>query len=381
MVIENNQGARQALNSDGSFEFRTTGANKTVYINAEAMTFNGGSNNRINDLGHIYGNTSAPGGGLIIDYMYGLFFNSAGNNANLYASGGNLNMTNYTAGTYIYNFNAPGTGNLSLYSDSNDVILATGLGHNIAFNSGSNIYLNAAGSDGLVAVYASTMNTQTLQDTNITGNRAVTIGAGTGDITLRTSAGNFNASGAGTGHYASFNNGSSYLQFDNNLNITLYGSSNITITNGGSGRTTNFTGGDVYFSGGVVRIPGSATQIDMWNYCSISQSGGNMSLNTNSNLNLYAGNYVYISSSSYMNTDVYGDMTTDLGGVYTVTSAEVINLNATRVGITATTSDITLTMNSSDTGGVIITDANTGGTGRLTVDSSNNLYWNGVQLN
>ena len=168
MTIENGLGCRQALNTDGSFELKTTGANQTIYLNTQNVYFTGGSNNRITDLGHIYGNTASPGGGLAIDYMYGLFFNSAGNNANLYASGGNLNMTNYNAGTYIYNFNAPGTGNLSLYSASNDVILATGTGHNIAINSGSNIYFNAAQPNGLLASYASTINSYSLLDTNIT---------------------------------------------------------------------------------------------------------------------------------------------------------------------------------------------------------------------
>jgi len=58
MVIENNQGARQALNTDGSFEFRTTGANKTVYINSDALTFNGSSNNRINNVSSINANAT-----------------------------------------------------------------------------------------------------------------------------------------------------------------------------------------------------------------------------------------------------------------------------------------------------------------------------------
>jgi hypothetical protein len=44
----------------------------------------------------------------------------------------------------------------------------------------------------------------------------------------------------------------------------------------------------VYFSGGVVRIPGSATQIDIWNYCSINQSGGDMSLDTQGYISLNA---------------------------------------------------------------------------------------------
>jgi hypothetical protein len=208
ITLDTTAGAQINLNIDGSIYLQTTGANQTIYANIQSLYFSGGSNNRIDGLGHIYGNTASAGGGLAIDYMYGLFFNSAGNNANLYASGGNLNMTNFNAGTYIFNYNAPGTGDLSLYSASNDVLLATGLGHNIAINSGSNIYLNAIGSDGLVAVYASTMNTQTLQDTNIYANRYMTLQASSNidiraNYTTLTGSNNFNILASNAGILAS----------------------------------------------------------------------------------------------------------------------------------------------------------------------------------
>ena len=190
MTIENGYGCRQALNTDGSFEFKTTGANQTIYLNTQEVQFNGGSNNRITGLGHIYGNTASSGGGLTMDYVYFIGFNGTGNNANLYASIGNLIMRNYNGGIYIENYNAPGTGNLALYSASNDVILGTGAGHNIAINSGSNIYFNAAQPNGLLASYASTINSYSLLDTNITALQNFNVTA-TGSAQLRASYFNF----------------------------------------------------------------------------------------------------------------------------------------------------------------------------------------------
>ena len=187
-IYLNNSGANIQLNTDGSIYLQTTGANKTVYLNTESLYFTGSSNNNINGLGHIYGNTSAPGGGLGIDYVYGLFFNSAGNNANLFCSGGNLQSYNYNGGTYIHTYNTTGTGNLSFYSDSNEIYIVTGRS-NISLNSGSNIYLNAIGSDGVIALYASTVNSYSLLDTNIIAQRNLTLRADApgGSITSITS--------------------------------------------------------------------------------------------------------------------------------------------------------------------------------------------------
>jgi len=122
----------------------------------------------IADLSHIYGNTSAYGGGLGIDYMYGLFFNSSGNNANLYASGGTLNMTSFNGGININTYNSTTTGSLSLYSDKNELFVATGANHDVVINGGRGVAINSANADGFFNVYTSTVNSQSLLDTNVT---------------------------------------------------------------------------------------------------------------------------------------------------------------------------------------------------------------------
>ena len=133
--------------------------------NVNILNFNG-SDKYINNLDHIYGDTSAPGGGLAIDYMYGMFFNSAGHNANLYVDSGNLNMINYNTGINIANYSAAGAGNTSIYSASNDLYVGTGLGHSVIINGGSNVSINCANPGGSFNVYTSTINTQSLGDTS-----------------------------------------------------------------------------------------------------------------------------------------------------------------------------------------------------------------------
>jgi hypothetical protein len=140
------------------------------------LTFNA-VNNYINNLEHIYGDTSAPGGGLAIDYMYGMFFNGTGKNANLYIDSGNLNMINYNSGINIANYNGYGTGNLSLYSQNNDIFLGTGTGRDINLNGGRYVSINAAQPGGSFGIYASTINATSLLDTNITANQNITLRA------------------------------------------------------------------------------------------------------------------------------------------------------------------------------------------------------------
>jgi hypothetical protein len=137
----------------------------------------GGSNGYINNLEHIYGSLGGGGAGLAIDYMYGMFFNSSGRNANLYIDSGNLNMINYNSGINIANYNSNGTGNVSLFSLSNDVYVATGPGRDVNINGGRYVSVNAAEPNGGFLVYASTMNTTSLLDTNITANRNMTLRA------------------------------------------------------------------------------------------------------------------------------------------------------------------------------------------------------------
>ena len=153
------------------------------------LTFNA-VNNYINNLEHIYGDTTAPGGGLAIDYMYGLFFNSSGKNANLYIDAGNLNMINYNSGINIANYNANGTGNVSLYSASNDIYVATGTGRDINLNGGRYVSINAAQPDGACLIYASTINATSLLDTNLTIGLNFNVNA-TGSAQLHASYFNF----------------------------------------------------------------------------------------------------------------------------------------------------------------------------------------------
>jgi len=183
----------------------STNSISTTTINADTVitgtTYNAGNlfftstSTYIADLGHIYGNTSASGGGLAIDYMYGMFFNSAGHNANLYVDSSYLYMTNYASGIEIAAYNSTTTGNLSIYSASNDLYVATGTGKSVIVNGGSNISMNAALPNGCIALYTSTINTTSLLDTNMTIN------------------GNYSVTGGGASKYMTFTNNGTSLQF------------------------------------------------------------------------------------------------------------------------------------------------------------------------
>ena len=131
----------------------------------------------IADLGHIYGNTSASGGGLAIDYMYGLFFNSAGNDANIYATGGYFYVRNMARGVEVGAYNPAGTGDSAFYVANNDLYLATGGGHDVITNSGRNIAMNAAFPGGFISQYTSTIYMTSLADTYITADRNMTLRA------------------------------------------------------------------------------------------------------------------------------------------------------------------------------------------------------------
>ena len=153
------------------------------------LTFNT-SNNYLNNVRHIYGDIGGGGGGLAIDYMYGMFFNGTGRNANFYIDSGNLNMINYNSGINIANYNSNGTGNLSLYCASNDMYIATGTGRDININGGRYVSVNAAQPGGAFGIYASTINATTLLDTNMTIGQNLNITA-TGSAQLRASYFNF----------------------------------------------------------------------------------------------------------------------------------------------------------------------------------------------
>ena len=153
------------------------------------LTFNT-SNNYINNLRHIYGDIGGGGGGLAIDYMYGLFFNGTGRNANLYIDSGNLNMINYNSGINIANYNSNGTGGVTLFSASNFVNVGTGTGYDVNLNGGRYVSVNAAQPGGAFNIYASTINATSLVATNVTIGQDLNITA-TGSAQLRASYFNF----------------------------------------------------------------------------------------------------------------------------------------------------------------------------------------------
>jgi len=176
------------------------GGNSNIYFTGAFMEFRGnmgftGSNKYIGNLAHIYGDTNAGGGGLTIDYMYGLFFNSAGHNANFYVDSNNLNMNNYVSGINIGNYCSNGAGNVSLYSASNEIYLSTGPNHDININGGRYVSINAAQNGGSFGIYASTINSATIQDTNF--------GVG----------GNYNLTGGGASKYITITNYGTSIQW------------------------------------------------------------------------------------------------------------------------------------------------------------------------
>ena len=186
------------------------------------LTFNT-SNNYLNNVRHIYGDIGGGGGGLAIDYMYGLFFNGTGRNANLYIDSGNLNMINYNSGLNLATYNSNGTGNFSLYSASNDMYLGTGTGRDININGGRYVSVNAAQPGGTFGIYASTINSTTLEDTNLTANRNMTLNSSS-NININsvidtniTSQKNMVLSASNSGNYITLNSGE--------VNRTLSGTS------------------------------------------------------------------------------------------------------------------------------------------------------------
>jgi hypothetical protein len=181
--------------------FLNAKSGQTIYFrngNADIMTLNSSALNfasgkYINNLGHIYGDTSV--GGLVIDYMSGMIFNSPTRNASITIDSANLLIRNFSTGIYINNQNTTGTGNLTLYSESNEIYIGNGLGFGLTVNSGCNISLNAANRGGGINLYASTINATSLLDTNWTTN------------------GNYNFTGGGSSKYVTFTNAGTSIQF------------------------------------------------------------------------------------------------------------------------------------------------------------------------
>jgi hypothetical protein len=268
------------LSSRTNIEISANGGSNNITMSAGNTEFRGNisfnsSNRYINNLEHIYGSTTTPNGGLAIDYMYGLFFNSGGRNANLYADAGNLNMINYNSGLNLATYNSNGTGNFSLYSASNDMYLTSGTGRDINLNGGRTVSVNAAQPGGSFGIYTSTINAGSLVDTNFN------------------CGGNFSITGGGGSQYVTFQNAGTAIQFAGpniyvgtssggfNLNIpvaigsayslnmqgapitqvsTISMTSNATIT---SPNTINFTAPSTFMTGSLYFNPASTSEIDL----------------------------------------------------------------------------------------------------------------------
>jgi hypothetical protein len=206
VVLESPGGYINLVAQNGSNTVYLTAANTEVRGN---MGFNS-SNRYINNLGHIYGSTTAPGDGLAIDYMYYIGFNSPGKNASIYIDAGNLNMNNFNTGINIGNYNAFGTGNMNITSQNNDVyinaptrgiflnatnscVMNSG-GAQIAIAGDNNIYFTGNGGGGTTR-YANFQDTNVAFNTgtpgslliNMNGNRIIRVGdlnrlLGTADV-------------------------------------------------------------------------------------------------------------------------------------------------------------------------------------------------------
>jgi hypothetical protein len=266
------------------------------------LTFNTG-NNYINNLRHIYGDIGGGGGGLAIDYMYGLFFNGTGRNANLYIDSGNLNMFNYNSGINIASYNSNGTGNFSLYSASNDMFLGTGIGRDINLNSGRYVSVNAAQPGGTFGIYTSTMNTTTLGDTNFNCGL------------------NFSITGGGASQYVTFLNAGTYIQFagPNIYVATASGGFNLNIPVAiGSAYSLNMQGAPISNVVGIVGHPSSNLEI--------AANGARNLLFSGSNIQATA--YGTIDLTSYGTTNI----NTAFSNAIVINSDGNLTLQAARTG-------------------------------------------------
>ena len=310
------------LNSDtGYVEIQANsvgGGTGNIYFTGGYMEFRGnmgftGSNKYIANLAHIYGDVNAGGGGLAIDYMYGMFFNSAGHNAALYCASDALHMLNFNTGIEIASYCSNGAGNVSLYSASNDVFVATGTGHNVNINGGSNVGINCANPGGNFGIYTSTINATSLLDTNFTTGTGRNININTNSVNIQTGNldmyGNSIINARNIGSYAYMN-----IQASADINITAGSGCNITLNN-----TLNMNGNSL---SNVLGIRGTTSN--------------DISLSADSSRILYLTGGTGVEFTSYGVMDIYSYGTTNMYSYNTcninIVSDGSINLTQTRTG-------------------------------------------------
>jgi hypothetical protein len=176
------------------------------------------------------------------------------------------------------------------------------------------------------------------------------------------------------------------------------------------GNGVNVTGGEIQVQAGTIRIAGSSTLLDLWNYCSITQTSGNLTINSLSSINITSTSNINITSISTNNistSHVYayqyhgdGSLLTGVasGFVGTATShlnmssytlsnsSGILNLAGTsgiQILDTTTTCNVQFTVNSGNNNMTITAPTSNisfnlgGNTGILSIDMSGNLLWNG----
>ena len=104
--------------------------------------------------------------------------------------------------------------------------------------------------------------------------------------------------------------------------ITAGGTINITSP------LTNCTG-EIYASGGAIRIVGSSTTFDLWNYCSLTQVSGNLTINCYSNINTTASSNININATSTIYISSGGNAI-NLSGDVNINNKNISNVNITQ---------------------------------------------------
>jgi len=122
--------------------------------------------------------------------------------------------------------------------------------------------------------------------------------------------------------------------------ITAGGTINITSP------LTNCTG-EIYASGGAIRIVGSSTTFDLWNYCSLTQVSGNLTINSYSNVTTTASSNININATSTIYISSGGNAI-NLSGNIDINNKNISNVNITR---TAALSTNTISTNTLTVGG------------------------------
>ena len=156
--------------------------------------------------------------------------------------------------------------------------------------------------------------------------------------------------------------------------ITAGGTINITSP------LTNCTG-EIYASGGAIRIVGSSTTFDLWNYCSLTQVSGNLTINCYSNINTTASSNININATSTIYISSGGNAI-NLSGNVNINNKNISNVNITQTTAlstntisTNTISTSTMSANQYYGNGSLLTGITSGFVSTATSDLNMNGYY------